>query len=108
MAQGDPCSSTGHEPEKVTSTCPQSFAELDPDCFGRVLGAGESFYQRWRRGLPAEPDLASAPSANIAARVHSESERLSRDVPDDRDVWDGHTISVLWGHSVSITVALRK
>ena len=22
---------------------PQSFAELDPDCFGRVLGAGESF-----------------------------------------------------------------
>ena len=31
------------EPEKVTSTCPQSFAELDPDCFGRVLGAGESF-----------------------------------------------------------------
>ena len=31
------------EPVKVTSTCPQSFAELDPDCFGRVLGAGESF-----------------------------------------------------------------
>ena len=31
------------EPEKVTSTCPQSFAELDPGCFGRVLGAGESF-----------------------------------------------------------------
>ena len=31
------------EPEKVTSTCPQSFAELDPDCFGRVLGASESF-----------------------------------------------------------------
>ena len=31
------------EPEKVTSTCPQSFGELDPDCFGRVLGAGESF-----------------------------------------------------------------
>jgi len=31
------------EPEKVTSTCPQSFAELDPDCYGRVLGAGESF-----------------------------------------------------------------
>ena len=37
------------EPEKVTSTCPQSFAELDPDCFGRVLGAGESF----RRGAEA-------------------------------------------------------
>ena len=31
------------EPEKVTSTCPQRFAELDLDCFGRVLGAGESF-----------------------------------------------------------------
>ena len=31
------------EPVKVTSTCPQSFAELDPDCFDMVLGAGESF-----------------------------------------------------------------
>ena len=30
-------------PEKVTSTCPQRFAELDPDCFDMVLGAGESF-----------------------------------------------------------------
>ena len=30
-------------PEKVTSTCPQRFAELDLDCFSRVLGAGESF-----------------------------------------------------------------
>jgi len=33
-------------PEKVTSTCPQSFAELerlDPDCFSRLLGAGKGF-----------------------------------------------------------------
>ena len=34
-------------PEKVTSTCPQSFAELDPDCLSidlsRVLGAGKRF-----------------------------------------------------------------
>ena len=30
-------------PEKVTSTCPQRFAELDLDCFDRVLGTGESF-----------------------------------------------------------------
>ena len=31
------------EPEKVTSTCPQRFAELLLDCFGRLLGAGKSF-----------------------------------------------------------------
>ena len=30
-------------PEKVTSTCPQSFAELDPDCLSRLLSAGKSF-----------------------------------------------------------------
>ena len=58
-------------PEKVTSTCLQSFAELDPDCLSRLLGAGKSF-KGGAEGLPAEPDLASAPSANIAARVHSE------------------------------------
>ena len=52
---------------------------------------GQQELQRWRRGPLAEPDLASAPSANIAARVHSESERLSRRVPDDQDVWDSHT-----------------
>ena len=28
---------------KVTSTCLQSFGELDPDCFSRLLGAGKSF-----------------------------------------------------------------
>ena len=30
-------------PEKVTSTCLQSFAELDPDCLSRLLSAGKSF-----------------------------------------------------------------
>ena len=88
---------------------PAVLRRLAPDCFSRLLGARKSFKGGAEAcRLWAEPDLASAPSANIAARVHSESERLSRDVPDDRDVWDGHTISVLWGHSVSITVALRK
>ena len=31
------------EPEKVTSTCLQSFAELDPDYLSRLLSAGKSF-----------------------------------------------------------------
>ena len=82
-------------PEKVTSTCPENFAELDPDCFSRLLGAVKKELQRWRRGLPAEPDLASAPSASIAVRVDSESGRLSRDVPDDQGVCDGHTIGAV-------------
>ena len=30
-------------PEKVTSTCPENFAELDPDCSSRLLGAGKRF-----------------------------------------------------------------
>ena len=81
------------EPEKVTSTCPQSFAELDPDCFGRVLGAGESF--RGGAEAPAEPDLASAPSTNIAARVHPESGRLNWTVPDDQDVCDDHAVGAV-------------
>ena len=29
-------------PEKVTSTCPENFAELDPDCSSRLLGAGNT------------------------------------------------------------------
>ena len=87
-------------PEKVTSTCPQSFAELDPDCLSRLLGAGKSFkLQRWRRGLLTEPDLASAPSANIAARVHSESERLKCTVPPTTRTCGMVILSVLWGHS---------
>ena len=59
------------EPEKVTSTCPQSFAELDPDCFGRVLGAGESFRGgaeacrlslTWPRRLPPASQYVCTPS----------------------------------------------
>ena len=59
------------EPEKVTSTCPQSFAELDPDCFGRVLGAGESFRGgaeacwlslTWPRRLPPASQYVWTPS----------------------------------------------
>ena len=75
-------------------------AELDPDCLSRLLGAGKSFkLQRWRRrGLLTEPDLASAPSANIAARVHSESGRLNCTAPDDQDVCDGHTIGAVGSH----------
>ena len=42
LAQGAPCSWT-LGPEKETSTCPQIFAELNPDCFSRLLGAGKSF-----------------------------------------------------------------
>ena len=30
-------------PEKATSTCPENFAELDPDCWSRLLGAGKRF-----------------------------------------------------------------
>ena len=30
-------------PEKLTSTCPENFAELDPDCSSRLLGAGKRF-----------------------------------------------------------------
>ena len=86
-------------PEKVTSTCPENFAELDPDGLlqsSRLLGAGKRFKggaEACRLSLTWPP--GSAPSANIAARVHSESERLSRDVPDDQDVCDGHTIGAV-------------
>ena len=70
----------------MTSTCPQSFATLDPDCFSKLLGAGQSFNGGAEAcRLSLTPGLGSAPSANIAARVHSESERLSRDVPDDQE-----------------------
>ena len=55
--------------------------------------------QRWRRGLPAEPDLASAPSASIAVRVDSESGRLSCAVPDDHRTCVMVILSVRWGHS---------
>ena len=80
------------EPEKVTSTCPQRFAELDLDCFGRVLGAGESF----RGGAEAsEPDLASAPFMKNAARVQSESGRLNCTVPDEPDVCDDHAVGAV-------------
>ena len=59
------------EPEKVTSTCPQRFAELDLDCFGRVLGAGESFRGgaeacrlslTWPRRLPPASQYVWTPS----------------------------------------------
>ena len=59
------------EPEKVTSTCPQSFAELDPDCFDMVLGAGESFgggaeacrlSLTWPRRLPPASQYVWTPS----------------------------------------------
>ena len=30
-------------PEEVSSTCPENFAELDPDCLSRLLSAGKSF-----------------------------------------------------------------
>ena len=82
------------EPVKVTSTCPQSFAELDPDCFGRVLGAGESF-RGGAEALLAEPDLPSAPIMKNAARVQSESERLNRTVPDEPDVSDDHPVGAV-------------
>ena len=82
-------------PEKVTSTCLQSFAELDPDCLSRLLSAGKSFKSgaeacrlslTWPRRLPP---------TSQHRRVQSESERLSRDVPDDQDVCDGHTIGAV-------------
>ena len=81
-------------PEKVTSTCPENFAELDPDCSSRLLGAGK----RFKGGAEAcrlSLTWPRRPSANIAACVHSESERLSRHVPDDQDVWGGHTIGAV-------------
>ena len=81
-------------PEKVTSTCPENFAELDPDCFGRVLGRRREL-QRWRRGLLAEPDLASAPFMKNAARVQSESARLNCTVPDEPDVCDDHAVGAV-------------
>ena len=47
------------------------------------------------RGLLAEPDLASAPSTNIAARVQSESGRLNCTVPDEQDVCDDHAVGAV-------------
>ena len=53
-------------PEKVTSTCLQSFAELDPDCLSRLLSAGKSFKGgaeacrlslTWPRRLPPASQL---------------------------------------------------
>ena len=38
-----PCLKMHVHPEKVTSTCSQSFAELDPHCPGMSAGACESF-----------------------------------------------------------------
>ena len=57
------------EPEKVTSTCPQSFAELDPDCFGRVLGAGESF-----RGACVAFEMCTCRCGQVMADVLGERE----------------------------------
>ena len=83
-------------PEKVTSTCPENFAELDPDCSSRLLGAGKRFKGgaeacrlslTWPRRLP--------PSTNNAARVQSESGRLNRTVPDEPDVCDDHAVGAV-------------
>ena len=58
-------------PEKVTSTCLQSFAELDPDCLSRLLGAGKSFKGgaeacrlslTWPRRLPPASQYVWTPS----------------------------------------------
>ena len=73
LAQGAPCSWTFQvRPEKVTSTCPQSFAELDPDCLSRrLLGAGKSFKGgaeacrlslTWPRRLPPASQYVWTPS----------------------------------------------
>ena len=51
--------------------------------------------QRWRRGLLAEPDLASAPFMKDAARVQSESGRLNCTVPDEPDVCDDHAVGAV-------------
>ena len=81
-------------PEKVTSTCPENFAELDPDCSSRLLGAGKRFKGgaeacrlslTWPRRLPP----------TRAARVHSESGRLNRTVPEDQDVCDDHAVGAV-------------
>ena len=83
------------EPEKVTSTCPQRFAELDLDCFGRVLGAGESF----RGGAEACWLSLNWPwrlsFMKNAARVQSESGRLNRTVPDELDVSNDHAVGAV-------------
>ena len=58
-------------PEKVTSTCLQSFAELDPDCLSRLLSAGKSFKGgaeacrlslTWPRRLPPASQYVWTPS----------------------------------------------
>ena len=58
-------------PEKVTSTCPENFAELDPDCFSRLLGAGKRFKGgaeacrlslTWPRRLPPASQYVWTPS----------------------------------------------
>ena len=82
--------------EKVTCTCSQRFAELDPDCFNMVLAPWrQRELRRWRRGLPDEPDLASTLSTNIAARVHLESGRLNWTVTDYQDVCDDHAVGAV-------------
>ena len=90
------------EPEKVTSTnlhMPAALRRAGSGllrCFGRVLGAGESF----RGGTEAcwlslSGDLASAPSMKNAARVQSESGRLNCTVPDEPDVCDDHAVGAV-------------
>ena len=58
-------------PEKVTSTCPENFAELDPDCSSRLLGAGKRFKGgaeacrlslTWPRRLPPASQYVWTPS----------------------------------------------
>ena len=56
---------------KVTSTCPENFAELDPDCFSGLLSAGKRFKGgaeacrlslTWPRRLPPASQYVWTPS----------------------------------------------
>ena len=53
-------------PEKVTSTCPQRFAELDSDCFSRLLGVGKSFKGGAELATTAPPCSHPTPRAHHA------------------------------------------
>ena len=69
-------------PEKVTSTCPESFAELDPDCFSRLLGAcrtqSSAQYKNDHCEMLARNDEALTSYKYTTVQMHDACNRISK------------------------------
>ena len=86
--------------EKVTSTCSQRFAELDPHCPSMSAGACESFKDDADGCLPAEPDLPAPTLGMLTDVVHTEPAGHLHAWPDGQE---GAVMTR--GQSPAVTVA---